>query len=281
MKLPPSLRRLLTFPSRRHQFWRYKAAKEAFDALSDSLAEDPLIKAEEFGGSFRMDVRSDMFRRLVIYKQYEPLLAKVAVKFADSGRDFIDVGANVGFYSVLLARNLKNGRGYAIEPTAKAFARLQANLKFNGVEDRVTTIKAAVTDRNGSVEIRVIPGKEEYSSLGGMNHPSVASLRFDVETVPAVTLDDLVERHGIAPGFLKIDVEGCEHMVLAGAHQTLLKFRPVIMTELWDPLITKNGSSSRQVIASLRDFGYRIEDPISGAEVTESSPSLEILCLPS
>jgi FkbM family methyltransferase len=276
-----SLRRLLTFPSRRHQHWRFTASKTAFDALSEILVEDPVIRAEEFGGSFRIDVRSDMFRRLVMYKEYEPLLAKVAAKFADGGRDFVDIGANVGFYSVLLARNLKSGHGYAIEPTAKAFERLQANVAFNGVQDRVSTIKAAITDRTGSVEIRVIPGKEEYSSLGGMHHPSVASLGFNVETVPAVTLDDLVEQHNIDPGFLKIDVEGCEHMVLAGARQTLLKHRPVIMTELWDPLITKNGSSSKQVIAYLQDLGYRIEDPISGAQVTESSPSLEILCRPS
>jgi FkbM family methyltransferase len=277
----PWLRRLLTFPSRRYRHWRFTSSKQAFDALSDILVEDPVIRAEEFGGSFRIDVRSDMFRRLVIYKQYEPVLAKVAVKFADGGRDFIDIGANIGFYSVLLANNLTSGRGYAIEPTAKAFARLQANIAYNGVLDRVRVIKAAITDRIGNVQIRVIPGKEEYSSLGGMNHPSIASLGFSLETVPAVTLDHLVEQHNIHPGFLKIDVEGCEHLVLAGARQTLLQYRPVILTELWDPLITKNGSSSKQVIASLRDLGYRIQDPISGAEVTESSPSSEILCLPS
>jgi FkbM family methyltransferase len=278
--MPPSLRRLLSFPARRYQHWRYQSAKAAFNALSDMLAEDPLIRAEEFGGSFRIDVRSDMFTRLVIYKQYEPLLAKVAVEFADDSRDFVDIGANVGFYSVLLARHLKKGHGYAVEPTAKAFARLQANIKFNGVDDRVTAIKSAISDSKGSVQISVIPGKEEYSSLGGMNHPSIASLGFEVETVPAVTLDELVGQHDIDPGFLKIDVEGCEHMVLAGARETLTRHRPVILTELWDPLITKNGSSSRQVIAYLREFGYRIQDPISGEEVQESSPSLEILCLP-
>jgi FkbM family methyltransferase len=257
------------------------SAKAAFDALSDMLVEDPLIRVDEFGGAFRIDVRSDIFRRLAIYKQYEPVLAKVATKYADGSRDFVDIGANVGFYSVLLARNLKSGHGYAIEPTSRTFERLQANIALNGVQDRVSTIKAAITDRNGTVPIQVIPGKEEYASMGGMHHPSVASLGFNVETVAALTLDNLVEQNDIDPGFLKIDVEGCEHMVLAGARQTLLKHRPVIMTELWDPLITKNGSSSKQVIAYLRDLGYRIEDPISGAQVTESSPSLEILCLPS
>jgi FkbM family methyltransferase len=275
-----SLRRFLTFPSRRYQHWRYTTSKAAFDSLSEMLAEDPVLRVDEFQGSFRMDARSDLFSRLVVYKEYEPLLAKAAVKFADGSRDFVDIGANVGFYSVLLAQHLTSGHGYAIEPTAKAFERLRANINFNGVQNRVTAIKAAITDRNGDVQINVVPGKEEYSSLGGMNHPSIAALKSTGETVQALTLDDLVAQQQINPGFLKIDVEGCEHMVLASARSTLLKHRPIIMTELWDPLITKNGSSSREVIRYLKDLGYRVEDPISGKEVTVSSASSEILCLP-
>jgi FkbM family methyltransferase len=244
------------------------------------LVNDPVLRVDEFEGSFRIGVRSDLFRRLIEYKQYEPMLARLAVKHADSGRDFIDIGANVGFYSVLLARHLAGGHGYAIEPTAQAFERLQSNILLNNVEDRVTPIRAAIADRPGELGIHVVQGKEEYSSLGAMNHPSISSLPFATETVPAFTLDQIVKERGLRPGFIKIDVEGCEHLVLAGARETLLTQRPVILTELWDPMITRNGSSSRQVISTLRDLGYRVQDPVSGEELDGGKSTVEILCLP-
>jgi FkbM family methyltransferase len=273
-------RTLLKYPRSRIQRWKSASREAAFDTLADMLVNDPVLRVDEFEGSFRIGARSDLFRRLIEHRQYEPHLARLAVHYAGSGRDFVDIGANVGFYSVLLARHLAGGRGYAIEPTAQAFERLQDNIVLNNVQDRVTPIKAAIADRPGNLIINVVHGKEEYSSLGAMNHPGIASLPFAKETVPAFTLDQIVKERGIRPGFVKIDVEGCEHLVLAGARETLLTQRPVILTELWDPMITRNGSSSREVISTLRELGYRVQDPVSGEELDDTGSTVEILCLP-
>ena len=129
--------------------------------------------------------------------------------------------------------------------------------------------------------INTIAGKEEYSSVGPIEHPSVRGQLTSSYIVEASKLDTLVETFGLNPGFVKIDVEGAEHQVFAGATNTLLKHRPVILSELTDSLLRKNGSSSDRVIAFLATLGYDVVNPLGGAQGVAGTGDFEtILCLP-
>src|SRR5262245_40809960 len=92
-----------TFAFRQRFLFRKKdqLQKEMTSMLSEIMFEDPIIKVDEFDGIFAVDTRSDLFSRIVFNKHYEPQLTKLCVKYLNKNKDVIDVGANIGFYTVM------------------------------------------------------------------------------------------------------------------------------------------------------------------------------------
>ena len=82
--------------------------------------------------------------------------------------------------------------------------------------------------------------------------------------MPGETLDNLVARYDLTPGFIKIDTEGAELRVLTGALDTLQRLRPLIMSELSDRLLSGFGDSAAAVIELLDQQGYEITDVRTG-----------------
>lgn len=279
-------RRHLREPGRIYQ-------EEVWGRLSHMLAEDPVVHVEEFGGSFLLDARSDVLKRLLLDGAYEPRLAEVCRETVPTGRDAIDVGANAGFFSVLLATLLPDQRVLAAEPSQSMAGRLRENLMRNGVDDRVIIFEGALSSEEGRVELQGPAGREEYGTIGVLAHPAAealvegsgAEVRF--ETVPSEPLDALVGRHGLRPGFIKVDTEGAEMLVFQGALETLREFRPVILSEVDDRLLRANGTSAMEVVALLQGEGYRVLDPYSAEHRLVTQEQLEtpyvlteVLCLP-
>lgn len=110
--------------------------------------------------------------------------------------------------------------------------RLSINIKLNQVEDRVIIYEGVVSNRIGVTEIKTIEGKEEYSTLCVLNHPSITRDHYVLEKVNTTTVDELIARYSLDPGFMKVDVEGAEHLVFDGARSVLNKHRPIILSEL-------------------------------------------------
>jgi FkbM family methyltransferase len=259
---------------------QFRQQADLLDRLVGMLEEDPPLRVPEFDGIFRIDRRSDLFKRLIIEGSYETELAHLARKWTVADRDVIDVGANIGFFSVLAAKSLGTGRVLAIEPTPTAALRLRGNLARNGVEAKVTVFEGAASSAPGAVEIHYIEGREEYSSLGRMDHPAVAQAPYSTTTVQSKRIDDLVEELALRPALVKIDVEGMEHVVLAGAESMLSEHRPVVICELSDPLLKKNGSSAAEVIAMFVRQGYTVTDPLAPSQPPGTRPYGDLLCLP-
>src|SRR3546814_9263989 len=86
------------------------------------------MRVYSFQGAFAMSPKSHLFRRLFINGEYEPELAKLFLKYLDTSRDVIDIGANIGFFSVLAGRRLSTVRVLSVDPTDAAFARLSRNV---------------------------------------------------------------------------------------------------------------------------------------------------------
>ncbi len=248
--------------------------------LSTRLAESPVLHVPEFGGSFEMDARSDLLERFLIDNAYEPELVAVCREHVQATRDVLDVGANIGLYAVLFASLMESGRVLAVEPTPNALVRLNANLVRNGASERVHVFPGVCSDREGTFSIKTVAGKEEYSSLGEMNHPRIDQDAWTTTEVPGKTLDSLVAEFGLSPGFVKVDVEGMEHLVFAGAEQVLSTHRPVILSELSDYLLRRNGSSAADVMARIASFDYEIVDPVHAGAKPGRADFGDILCLP-
>ncbi len=247
---------------------------------SQILAEDPVFYVSEFQGKFVVGRNSDLFKTLLIARQYEDSLAELVLKYLDPNRDAIDVGANIGFYTVLFAKTVDNKKVLAIEPAKKAFERLEKNVRLNLVEQKVILFGGAVSNNSGVLGLKTVNGREEYSTLGKLTHPAVCDEKYQVQEVNVTTIDSLVKKYSLDPGFMKIDVEGMEHFVLDGSRGILETSKPIILMELSDPLLKQNGSSARELIDFIKSYKYKILD----AEMPEISPLLRpftnILCLP-
>ena len=259
---------------------RQAAKREVVRSLRNILVSDPEVAVNEFQGIFTIDRRSDIFERLVIDGHYEPELASCCRKYLIINKDVLDIGANVGFYTVMFAKNIHGRRVLAVEPTRNAFMRLHKNITLNKVEDRVLVFQGVVADKTGETTMRVIPGKEEYSSLGAMEHPAIVQEECISEEVSSVTLDDLVARFDLDPGFMKVDVEGSEHLVFSGGKNVLSTSRPIILSELSDFLLTKNGASSMDVIKLLKQYDYDVFDPLNPWASAGEKAFGDVICFP-
>jgi FkbM family methyltransferase len=135
------------------------------------------------------------------------------------GETLLDVGANVGVFSLYAAK-----RGipvYAVEPEAQNFALLTRNIHLNGLGARITPVNVAFSDHDGFEELflsRFQPGAALHS-LGGMDRRDACGL---AQRVVTCSIDSFVERYPDArPRHIKIDVDGAEATVIAGAERTL------------------------------------------------------------
>ena len=146
--------------------------------------------------------------------------------------DVMDIGANVGIWTCVLARHPMVRRLAAFEPSQETLGLLRENIAINACTDKVTVVEAAVTNEVGVVN---------FTSAG-----STATRRIEMdddatESVAATTVDVFVETSGFKPGLIKVDVEGYEPLVLEGAEVTISTFRPALLLEYSVPQTTSAG----------------------------------------
>ncbi|WP_166430569.1 FkbM family methyltransferase [Polymorphobacter arshaanensis] len=166
----------------------------------------------------------------------------------------IDIGANVGYFTMLMAQIATNGSVHAFEPLPLNAALLTASAELNRFEN-IQLNQCAVGGEDGTVSFAQAEDSA-YSSIRDTNRKSLARML----TVPIVRLDSYAAQHGLARiDVLKADVEGAEGMILAGATGLLgdPARRPrVMMIELYEPSLAIFDTSIAQVMTSLAGYGY-------------------------
>jgi FkbM family methyltransferase len=135
------------------------------------------------------------------------------------GDVFVDAGANIGFYTVLAARLVGEGRVYAIEMMDETAGALRRHLALNGLTN-VTVIQRALSDRTGDIVHASVPrGSWGQASI-------IRSSDSHGQDVPTITLDDAIDEPAIR--VMKMDVEGAEKLTIAGGVRTLANTRALI-----------------------------------------------------
>jgi len=145
----------------------------------------------------------------------EPEQLDAAKRLTPANGICFDIGANVGFYSLLFAKYSKHV--FAFEPVPRNIGYLWRMLEVNGVRN-VTIVPCAVSD---STRLFSFQMGENYA-LGRLHHRGE-------QPIAVVSLDDFIVAYKVVPSLLKIDVEGEEMSVLKGAKNLLSNNKPVIL----------------------------------------------------
>lgn len=187
----------------------------------------------------------------------EPHLQKAIRDYVVAGDTVYDIGANVGYVSLSLAKRVgTGGRVIAFEPIPSSAQAFQQNIDINGITN-VQLLKLAASDKSGDAVIRMIENSATASLVWHRNDPSVTELH-----VRAAVIDELVEAGEFGlPTFVKIDVEGAEGIVLQGMRRTIAAARPVLFVECSD-------IGREQAWQLLGELNYRCHSAITGKPVT-------------
>ena len=217
----------------------------------------PILAGRLRGRWWLPESRGKVLRVLLgTYEQEQTRLFEETIRPGDT---VLDVGAHVGYYTLLSAALVGSGGSvWAFEPHPGNCAFLREHARINRCGN-VRVSEVAVSDAPGSARF-------DFGSGSGTGRLDAAG-KVEVKTV---RLDDVVEREGLAPAAIKIDVEGAESGVLEGARGTLARHSPVLF------LSTHGAEVHRACLELLREAGYTFR-PILGDDV-ETSP--ELLCLP-
>ncbi|MEQ9408096.1 MAG: FkbM family methyltransferase [Fuerstiella sp.] len=168
----------------------------------------------------------------MLFGTYESRFAQAFGSRLSNHSTIYDIGANTGYFSLFAAHHSPaEALVFSFEPVPEIASDLQAMVAVNGLQRRIRSFELALSDTTGQVRM-FTPGSEATgvieTALRGQQHSSDGSI--NVETT---TLDDFVLRQGHpAPELIKLDVEGAEASVLAGARQVLSDVRPTILLEV-------------------------------------------------
>jgi len=207
-------------------------------------------------GGMRLSVRhDDIFARVLLFGSIpEVEVQRQLIQSARQGMTVLDIGANIGYYTTILANAVgKGGRVFAFEPNPTCYAELCRNLELNKLRN-VSSWQIALGEKDeaGLLQLPGL-GRESHSSLqGNATFQSTGTVAVAIRSLDGF----LADQNCSAVNLVKCDVEGAELQVLQGAKETLRRFRPVILMELDPRLLSSFGTKPEQILELLAGLGY-------------------------
>jgi FkbM family methyltransferase len=142
-----------------------------------------------------------------------------------------DVGANFGYYTLLLADLVgSNGHVYSVEPNPRCAALLRHSVELNGFAGRTSVVQAAASDTDGAHALLFVPDGEPKNATIVADEAQVSGAEGATVAVASRSLDSILGPDGKLD-FIKIDAEGAEERIFQGMLQTVQRSRPSIVLE--------------------------------------------------
>jgi len=192
-------------------------------------------------------------RLLYYFDEYDKIILKLLDNYIKDDMVIVDIGSNIGFYTLFAAKRINTGKVIAFEPSPDTFKRLQNNILINNFKNIVAN-DYAVGKHEGIAELTMCEDSAkcyiEKLNTTSKNH---------MEKVKVISLDKYISIHSIPKiNYLKVDVEGYELDVLMGGIK-LLRHNPpeLIQLELYNEFLARNKCTVQNVIDFINPLNYR------------------------
>jgi FkbM family methyltransferase len=261
--------------------WRFDGFKTSADpavhvrhglwcAANAQHCDRPIVVPWHEGTRLVLHLDNDLSYTLFAGACYEPNEFALLDRVLKPGMVFLDGGANEGVYTVFAsARVGPTGCVIAVEPSLRELERLKANIKINRAAN-VIIADVALAERPRSVKLILAEQRHSgQNTLGAFIYEGVDSL--EARCVRAVTIDDLILTHGLSRlDIVKLDLEGAEFRALIGARNALRDMRPLLLIEVSDAALVRQGGS-RAALCNLLESAHYVPltiDEATGAPVS-------------
>lgn len=196
------------------------------------------------------------FGAAILKDEYEPQMRKVLGRYLSPGGQFIDLGANEGYFAVL-ASEIVGSRGtvIAIEPQSRLQHVIHTNLQVNDCFN-VRVVRCVVSDKTGKAQLSLTA----TVNTGGSSLFRPTKYSLPTEEVPSFCLSDLSDRLGVEHcDLMKVDIEGAEYDVFISAAEVLRKgiFRHIAL-EIHGAILERRGLSADHLHKHMVECGYEL-----------------------
>lgn len=229
------------------------SARAVLNATSRPIKDEGIQEFECFGLRWRLDMASSIARSIVATGVWERDTTSLVLDFVKPGMRVLAVGANFGYYALLMAQRVgPRGHVWAFEPTLKFREQLNWHVNTNGFADLITIVPFGLSDSVESVNIEIMT---QSASL----HFPPKLPRVGSEVIHLKPLDDVATELGIEKiDFIQMDIDGHEVAFLRGARQTLRNNLPPMAMEFAQSCLHFAGSDVRELATLLREVGYDV-----------------------
>jgi len=243
-----------------YNHWPLSHGGSIFFRLNDEFYALGIMKPVQVtlptGINMELDGRDMVTQTILMAGIWEPKVTKWVNSSLKPGDVFVDVGAHVGYYTLLAAKLVgESGKVVAVEPNPPTIVRLEKDIALNPFKNIIVQ-KVACTDKETTLKFYQAPLEntgESSMNKGNAHQGSEIS-------VPGVPLDKIVQDLGIKRvDMVKIDVEGAEMMVLGGMTNIISTYHPKFDIELKDDLLKNMGSSLEAAKALFIKNGYTMQ----------------------
>ncbi|HET9744947.1 MAG TPA: FkbM family methyltransferase [Chitinophagaceae bacterium] len=210
---------------------------------------------KRLANNFYMRVRpSDHIQgQLFWYGHYEKELGDLIKKILKPGDVFLDLGANIGYISLLAAKHEPTAKIISFEPVSSIFGKLEENISLNTARN-VKAVHSGVGERNEERDIYI--SDEDNTGMSSFQKPENYSGR--IETVKVITIDKWFESSGLSRvDLIKLDVEGSELDAVTGMHDILKNFRPLLIVEINPGTLSQFGVTAADIFNKLGQLSFR------------------------
>ena len=192
-------------------------------------------------------------QQLFWYGYYEKELGDLLKKIVKPSDVFIDIGANIGYFSLLVAHRLPSAEVISFEPVVDLYKKMNDNITLNDIKN-IITIHAAVGEIDEERELFV--SAPDNSGMSSFRQPENYS--GSKEKVKVVAIDEWFKGSGLSKiDILKLDIEGSELAALRGMKKVLQNFRPLLIVEINPETLSMFNLKPLDIYDYLEQQGYK------------------------